>query len=149
MKNSPYNKVFTLLQPLEHVECWNYYCAAWATIPAGELIEVCHENDATHTTISVKPGHANEGIPVFMPDSAPMMLRDGSGPSMGYRFIVDNQVLGEAIGVTMPKRTADLVGQIINYESGDASPVETERLFKTLRRTGIGRKLQGHYSSRM
>lgn len=43
----------------------------------------------------------------------------------------------------------DLVGEIIAYESGESDAARTEALFEHLRTTGIGRQLQGHYSSRM
>lgn len=42
-----------------------------------------------------------------------------------------------------------LVDAIIKYESGDASEKEEKKLFSKLRKTGVGKHLQGHYSSRM
>lgn len=43
----------------------------------------------------------------------------------------------------------DFVDDIISYESGKLSPQNTKKLFNKLRRTGVGKHLQGHYSSRM
>jgi hypothetical protein len=62
---------------------------------------------------------------------------------------VNNEILSEAIGIELPRKTADIVGDLIAYEENHASPSQVKRLFKTLKKTGLGLKLQGHYSSKM
>lgn len=140
---APYGQTFPLLSDLTNVECWNFTDNSRYTLPKGTMLKVEHVNDATHTTCMV-----------IVPK--PPLREDGCQPAdvspiahNAWRFIVENQALAAAIGVPMPKKTADLVGDIIAYESGTASPKRTKKLFSTLRKTGIGRKLQGHYSSRM
>lgn len=130
---APYGKTFALKTPLVDVECWNRTANERYTLPAGTLLKLEHVNDATHTTCMAQT-EGGKSRAIF--------------PGC-YRWIVENQALGEAIGVKMPKRTADLIGDIIRYESGEATAAQESKLFSTLRRTGIGRKLQGHYSSRM
>ena len=144
---TPYGRTFTLKTALEHVECWNCSDGSTGTIPGGTLILVEYANDSTRTTVMVKDGEGPKGRMGLTLENKP----DGSPPQQkaGYRFIVENQALGAAIGVPMPKKTADLVGDIIAYETGEADDEQTDRLFDTLRETGIGAKLQGHYSSRM
>ena len=66
----------------------------------------------------------------------------------GYRFIINNEELGKALGVPIPKKTEDLVGDILAYETGAASPSQTKKLFKSLKKSGTDQKLQRHYSSR-
>ena len=138
MKNV-YDHEFVLLKDLENVECWNAVDGSTATIKTGETIKVIRVYDATHTTIRCSQ---EDGRPLTHPDGTP-------SPQMGYRFIVENSVLGPAIGVKMPKKTADLVGDLMAYENGTATPKQTAKLFKTLKKSGIGKQLQGHYSSQM
>ena len=139
----PYGQNFVLTTPLEDVECWNRTDGKLWTIPAGTTVLVCHVNDATHTTVQVVAG------PALVMRHGALGLPLSSLEDVGYRFIVENQTLGDAIGVEMPKRTADLIGDLIAYESGEATPTQTRRLFRKLKSTGIGSRLQGHYSSRM
>lgn len=129
----PYGKTFALKRALENVECWNKSSDERYTLPVGTLLKVEHVNDATHTTCMAQDKHGK--APELFPGC--------------YRWIVENQALGDAIGITMPNKTGDLVGDIIAYAIGDATPKQAKRLFTTLRKTGIGRKLQGHYSRRM
>ena len=135
MIKAPYGQTFALKAALVNVECWNKTGKERFTLPAGTLLKLEHVNDSTSTTCMAQdpeePGKALELYPG------------------AYRWIVENQALGAAIGVPMPKRTADLVGDIIAYESGQAGARQAKRLFRTLKETGIGAKLQGHYSSRM
>lgn len=130
MKKPPYRQVFTLQTPLENVECWNKTGPERYTLPIGTLLLIEHAYDSTRTTCMAQerdlPGIAKELFPG------------------AYRFIIENQALGAAIGHKMPKRTADLIGDIIAYENGEASPAAIKRLFKN----PVCRKLQGHYSSR-
>lgn len=150
----PYGEQFMLLLELKDVECWNYGDCK-ATLPIGTVVKLDSVNDATHTTISL-PQHKN-GIPITFKDGRPYSGVSHKHPrdpgnytgGNGYRFIVENKALGAAIGVLMPRTTPDIVGDIMAYESGQADEKQTKRLFKTLQRTGIGHKLQGHYSSRM
>lgn len=154
MIKAPYGQAFVLKTALENVECWNHG-DCMATLPAGEVVELVCVNDATHTTIRLP--NQEDGIPVAFKDGRPYTGIKHQHPrenreyvgGNGYRFIAENQALGAAIGVPMPKKTADLVGDIIAHESGQADEKTTKRLFKTLKKSGIGSKLQGRYSSRM
>jgi hypothetical protein len=152
-KPSIYNKTYVLNRALEHVECWNFIDGMQATIESGQTIEVCHPYDAFHTTIQCTNP---DGIPVFTKENLPFSGVSWPHPkggtytgSNGYRFIVNNEILSEAIGIELPRKTADIVGDIIAYEENHASPSQVKRLFKTLKKTGLGLKLQGHYSSKM
>ena len=133
-----YHQEFVLLQDLKDLECWNYTRGETATFQAGETIEVCNPNDATHTTILCS-----------QEDGRPVSNRDGTpADKNGYRFIVQNDVLSEAIGIPIGT-TYDFVGEILAYENGELDKKRTKKLFAYLKKTGIGGKLQGHYSSRM
>ena len=46
-------------------------------------------------------------------------------------------------------KQTDLVDDLMAYESGELSPQNVKRLFNKLRKSGVGRHLQGHYSSKM
>ncbi len=138
----PYGQTFALKTALENVECWNMTGNERFTLPAGTLLKLEHCYDSFHTTCMAQNPAAQTKVFPAIPEA--LELFPGA-----YRFIVENQALGAAIGVPMPKKTADLVGDIIAYESGEADEKQTKRLFKTLKKTGIGSKLQGHYSSRM
>lgn len=134
MKQSlPYDKIFTLSIDIPNAECWNWSNNERVTLPANTRVRVLRVYDATHTTIEVVD--QNNNTVEFAPN--------------GYRWIVPNTILAKAIDAYVPERTADLIGDIIAYESGEASEQQTKKLFKKLQKTGIGRKLQGHYSSRM
>jgi len=140
-KAIPYGQTFKLNQPILSVECWNFTRGELFDLPVGTSISLECVNDAKHTTVCVRDsnGRAN---------GLPLMFKNGTTQT-GYRFIVENQCLGRAIGLEMPKRTMDLVGDLIRYEEGKSNEKQTKRLFNTLRKTGIGNRLQGHYSSRM
>jgi len=141
----PYKQTLPLLHPLPKSQCWNSTNGSTADLPAGLLITVEGGYDAWNTTIlaSTCGSSAYPADPRIHIGGLP--LTDGT---LGYRFIIPNQTLGEALGVSMPKKTGDIIGDIIAYESGEASPSQTRRLFRSLKKTGIGKKLQGHYSSR-
>jgi hypothetical protein len=145
-KPDVYGKVFVLKTPLLKVECWNSSNGAWADFAAGERIEVNHAYDAYHTNISWEGCIGRDG---FHAEGRPLTNMDGTPGHLGYRFIVNNVALGKAIGVEMPAKTADIVGDIMAYEAGETTPAQRKKLFRTLKRTGIGAGLQGHYSSRM
>jgi hypothetical protein len=156
MKESeiPYGKTFQLKAALVDVECWNFSTPQRFTVPAGLLVRLDTIADTTHTTVCVvdEAGEASGielgYVPTFhhhIPSTHDRTQRT----AIGYRFIVENQILGEAIGIEMPKTTSDLVGDLIAYETGTTDDKTTKRLFKTLKKTGIGSRLQGHYSSRM
>jgi hypothetical protein len=134
-----YNQDHVLIAPLVNVECWNCTDGSSGDFQPGETIHVLHAYDSTHTTIkcSEKDGH-----PLTHPSGKPSQ-------SKGWRFIVPNTMLARAIQADVPLETPDLIGDLIAYENGEADEETTERLFDTLRETGIGSKLQGHYSSRM
>lgn len=126
----PYGQTFKLLLDIHDVECWNKTGKERFTLPAGLLLKLEHGYNETSTTCMAQdPGRAGEAFEVY--------------PG-AYRWIIENQKLGAAIGVKMPKKTADLVGDIIAYENGQATKAQVKRLFKS----PVCRHLQGHYSSR-
>lgn len=134
-----YDQDHVLIAPLTNVECWNCTDGSSGDFQAGETIRVLHVHDKTHTTIQCKE---KDGHPLNNPDGTPSERK-------GWRFIVPNTMLARAIQAEVPLETVDLIGDLIAYETGEADEETTERLFNTLRETGIGSKLQGHYSSRM
>ena len=133
-----YNADHVLKTPLLNVECWNCTNGSTASFNRGETIRALHVYDKYNTVIECKEP---EGRPLTDKDGTP-----GNG-TLGYRFIVPNLALAFAIDAHVSLESEDLVGDIIAYESGElASP---KRLFKKLKESGIGNKLQGYYSSRM
>lgn len=142
-----YGQEFVLKAPLIDVECWNFSDGKTGRFDAGETIRVLSVYDSTHTTISAtnEPGRG-----IGRTGERPVWNRDGTPyKSPGYRFIVPNALLATAIDADVPATTPDLIGDLIAYESGEATDDQEDRLFRTLRETGIGKHLQGHYSSRM
>lgn len=131
-----YGRDFTLLLPLEKVECWNQTDDSYGNIPAGHTIHVCHANDATRTTILA----SKEGMPIFHKDGTP-------NKSLGYRFIVPNTILGPAIGQPMPATTPDLIGDIIAVESGPSTRKQRQHVIRALKGTSLGAKMKHRYGS--
>jgi hypothetical protein len=144
MKNV-YGKKFILRLPLNGIECWNFTDGSTGKFNVGESVEVLHIYDTTHTVIQCEE---KDGRPVFLNGDHKVSPHSGERV-MGYRFIAPNLALWNAIGVKRPRKTADLVGDLIAHETGNATPIQQKRLFRTLRKSGIGAKLQGHYSSQM
>jgi hypothetical protein len=138
--SSAYGKSYVLIQPIEKAECWNCTDDSYGSFAVGETLHVLHVYDAFHTTCRCAE---EDGRPLFNKDGTKNEKQEG------YRFIVNNEVLGRAIGVEMPKQTADLVGDIIAYESGDMSAEQEGEFLDGLRESGLGQKLQGHYGRRM
>ncbi len=137
-----YHVPVVLVKPLEKCECWNFTDGKYASFAVGEEIKPIRAFDATHTTFECKECDA---------DGRPVCNADGStyAGSNGYRFIADNNALAEATGLPIPEKVFDLVGQIMAYESGELDEAQTQELMDYLRTTGIGKQLQGRYSSRM
>jgi hypothetical protein len=142
--NVPWKQVFKLNKDVNGVECWNLSKRDGVfNLPAGQLVRLDNVNDKTSITVCcVDETGKSVGITLGG------FWANGHA-KRGYRFIIPNGVLSEAIGIPLPKSQRDLVGEIIAYESGKASPKQADALFTTLRKTGLGRQLQGHYSSRM
>lgn len=151
-----YGKTFKLLKDLPNVESWNHTDDSVATIPAGAEIEVIHAHDANSTLvqphIEAKENINGDPIPGDW-KGIPVRKLDGSKPhdfpevgsSVGYLFIVPNQILGEAIGVPIAAQTYDLTGQILAYESGELDDEGILALFQQLVNTGMAWQLQGSY----
>lgn len=146
-KNTVYGRSFTLLLPLNGIECWNHNNNAVGKFQVGETITVNHVYDATHTTITCAE---KEGRPVFL--DGKVMLWNGheygteqGKPVMGYRFIAPNEALANAIGKKMPKHTIDIVGDIIAVESGTGTQVQARRVASVLQGTSIGDKFKRRY----
>jgi len=68
-----------------------------------------------------------------------------------YNFEENYKVVNVPASTPEAKPTAHdkFIDGIIQYESGEATPEQERKLFKKLKTSGIGKKLQGHYSSRM
>lgn len=135
----PYGLKFKLTEPLRDVECWNFITDSTFTLPAGSTIELCSVSDSKHTTVRLldETGECN-GVELTY------MSRGQLVKQRGYRFIINNKVLGEAMSMTFPETTEDIVGDIIAYENGEATPEQEAKLLAN----PICRHLQGHYSSR-
>jgi hypothetical protein len=149
---SPYGQTATTARELTGVECWNFISRDTFTLPAGTRLRIDNPSDATKTVVCVvdECGEAVGLRLTYTPTRFPHILAiDGPVHQTGYRFIVCNGALAEATGLPIPTRTFDLVGELIAYETGKASTKRVRRLFGRLRETGIGSRLQGHYSSRM
>lgn len=156
--DSLYNLKVVLQKDLTNVECWNCIDDSTGTIPAGTTIEVCHVNDATHTTIQVESGPALICVDRYYQPQPPacsikpglMGLKlnlkpDGSKPQQkhGFRFIIPNAMLRAATGLPYPDRTRDLVGEIMAAESGELDDDELRETIKALKADGSFRGLQG------
>jgi hypothetical protein len=140
-RESPYGKTAVLKQDIRGVECWNFTDNSKWNLPCGTRIHIDNVQDATHTTVCVidENGQA-PGVPC--PNA------DGSD-RIGYRFIINNTTLSQATGIHIPRKTRDIVGEIMAYESGEMIGAQQVKLFRRMKKTGIGRYLQGHYSSKM
>lgn len=65
--------------------------------------------------------------------------------------------LEDYIIIKIPKNTKPqkptakdkFIDELISYENGELTEEENLKFLKKLKKTGIGKKLQGHYSSRM
>lgn len=131
MKKTFYNQTYPALSEIKDVECWNRTDGSTGTIPAGTPVLVCHAYDSSHTTVQIE-----NGLPL-----------NGDDKDIGYRFIVKNVVLNKALNIKLPVKTFDLVGNIIAHETGNLSEKKTNKLLGVLKKSGIGAKLQGRYSS--
>jgi hypothetical protein len=132
-----YKKPATIMSDLVGVECWNFTTRETFTIPTGTSLEAEHAYDATHTTCMVLgPNGSHPGIP--LPTSE-------LPERIGYRFIVRNADLSKATGLRLPKRTRDIIGEIIAFESMELAPTKAKRLIRGLRRNGTLPGLQGSY----
>ena len=74
------------------------------------------------------------------------MFYAGSKP---HDFKINYTVLELPKGFRAKAHEEDFIDRLIAYESGEMNTTKTKAFFKELKQTGIGHKLQGHYSSRM
>jgi len=132
MTKSPYHQIKPLQHPVQ-AECWNFTSGEIFTLPAGTMIELEHGYDATHTSCMVT-GDAGDHPGMLLP------CNDGN-VRRGYRFIIENQALGLATKLDIPKRTYDMVGEIIQLETTGLPIRRTRKLLKALK----GNRLQGSY----
>jgi hypothetical protein len=135
---SPYGQTVALRSDLSDVECWDFTCGSLFILPAGTLVRADYLSDPTHTTVSVLDAAGRT------PGLA--LVRKDGRTQTGYRFVVGNGALAAATGLAIPESTGDLLGSVIAYETGQLGERDTERLFRELRETAIGRRLQGRYS---
>lgn len=129
MNTIPYKQTFILQQDLENVECWNFTGESRHTIPEGTEVTLEHASSKTETLVKTA------GLP---------LINDGVEKT-GYRFIVPNTQLGEAIDVYLPAETEDLVGDIMRFEEGEMDEDEIHAFLTRLRDTGTLFHLQGSY----
>lgn len=107
IKNAPkincraYGQYYKLQQPVS-AECWNHQDSSMTDLPTGATLKVEHTYDGRHTTCMMQD----------IPDG--FICSNGQ---RGYRFIINNVLLREAIGEHIPDETYDLVGAIIAAES--------------------------------
>jgi hypothetical protein len=94
----PYGNKFVLNESIANVECWNRSGGERFILPKGTEIELCNVYDSFNTTVLV---HTPDGEPLY---------------PYCYRFIIPNVLLGKLIGVKMPKKTRDIVGEIMAAE---------------------------------
>lgn len=94
----PYGDKFVLNESIANVECWNLTRNQGFILPKGTEIELCNAYDSSHTTVLV---HTPNNEPLY---------------PYAYRFIVPNGLLGKVIGIEMPAKTRDIIGEIIEAE---------------------------------
>lgn len=142
---APYGQTLQLLEPIPNCECWNSTNGATANLPKGMFITLEHAYDSTQTTVLASScgSSALKADPKIHVGGLPL-----SNGDTGYRFIIPNTFLTHALGIQMPETTPDIVGDLIAYETGQMSHKQEKKLFKNLKSSGLGKKLQGHYSSR-
>ena len=140
-KQKIYGVTVPLLEDVKGVECWNFTDRSKHDLPAGTLVTLDNENDATHTTVclGVKDEYGRTS-------GMPLIRADGQ-TQLGYRFIIPNKVLRKATGLKVPLRTGDLVGNIIAFESGELTVDQAEKLLRKLKKSGMLGGLQGSYSA--
>jgi hypothetical protein len=105
-------------------------------IPAGCQLLLEHTASSTATVVRISPsGTTTAGIPITV----------GGVPRIGYRFIVNNQALGAALGLDLPPVTRDLVGEMLDFEEGVMPETEQFSFLTELQQTGLLGNLQGSY----
>lgn len=106
MKNDEiYGIVAKLQESMHAVECWNFSNQVLLDLQIGSFVKIGMPYGAQSTTVT----HVNEdGKALAHP-----------GNNMAYRFIVPNEVLKKATGLPIPDINLDVVGAIIEAESGE------------------------------
>lgn len=68
-----------------------------------------------------------------------------------YNFKTNYKVINVPDNTKLSPITAHdkMIENLIAYESGELNEKETKTFFKQLKKSGVGKSLQGHYSSRM
>jgi hypothetical protein len=61
-----YGRTYRLRKPALDVECWNHTDGALHDLPAGTLVNLCHANDATRTTVCVVDGRTFDLVGAIM-----------------------------------------------------------------------------------
>lgn len=129
---SPRGQRFTLKKDIVDVECWNFSKGETGTIPAGTSIEVQNVDSPGRTTIQVQ---LKEGI----------LVQSNGKTGAGWRFIVPNDVLSDAIGVEIPN-DIDVAGMLMAFDQGELNKEEIISLFQNLVSTGTIKSLEGRYA---
>jgi len=96
-----YGNYYKLKQPVS-AECWNHLDGSMTDLPVDTMLKVEHAYDGRNTTCMMQD----------IPDG--FVCSNGQ---RGYRFIINNVLLRDAIGVHIPDETYDLVGAIIEAEA--------------------------------
>jgi len=73
------------------------------------------------------------------------LVRKDGVTQTGYRFIVDNVKLAKATGLDVPRKTRDVVAEMMAWEQGELDDEKVLSLFRRLKKDGILGGLQGCY----
>jgi hypothetical protein len=73
------------------------------------------------------------------------LVRKDGVKQLGYRFIVDNVKLAQATGLEVPRKTRDVVAEMMAWEAGELNEESTQSLFEKLNEDGLLSQLQGCY----
>ena len=137
MKDEMYGKTVVLNRQLDGVECWNFTDGSLHVLAAGVRVRTEHVNDETSTVVMVVDEKGDA-------PGVELVMKDGT-PRTGYRFIVNNAKLAEATGLKVPRRTRDVVGEMMAWEQGELDERKTASLFRHLKKAGLLPGLQGCY----
>jgi hypothetical protein len=127
----PYGLEKVTIAALTGLESWNITGKERFDLPVGTRIHINHVSDASSTVVTTVN---TMSVAIPHPDNG-----------NAYRFIVPNLELGKALGMDLPEKTKDLVGDIIAFESGEMDEDEAREFLTDLKETGLAYRLQGSY----
>jgi hypothetical protein len=145
---TPYGETVEITNKIP-AECWNFTDGAIWEIPQNTKVKISNIHDAFHTSVMLERCTTTKVDTAYT--LAPYLENEINGKvQRGYKFIINNKVLNEnsTLVTKIPEVTDDIIGDLIAYETNTATKKQAKKLFSTLKKTGLGKKLQGHYSSR-